>query len=239
MRKPGPVFFIITLVLLLPFLGAVYAEPLQEAFLRLKPARPGPDREIVILLEDFRFSPSVIRVKAGERVRLRLRNVGRHTHEFMAGAAVHLEEDVTEPPSPDFFEGISDLKVEVIEGMAMPMFEIGDHGEGEGEMKMGDDHGKEDMAGMEGQGQGDMGMGEMGMDETMRVVLGPGFHAEGMAMETGDDPHGNMIMMDPVSEVVIEFTVPEDKVGTWIFGCFQEDGLHFDAGMRGWLIVEP
>ncbi len=233
MRKPGPVFFIITLVLLLPFLGAVYAEPVQQAFLRLKPARPGPDREIVILLEDFRFSPSVIRVKAGERVRLRLRNVGRHTHEFMAGAAVHLEEDVTEPPSPDFFEGISDLKVEIIEGMAMPMFDIG-HDEDEGEKKMDNMGGMGDMDEKQQDKGQEMAMG----DETMRVVLQPGFHAEGMEMDA--DPHGgNMIMMDPISEVVIEFTVPEDKVGTWIFGCFQEDGLHFDAGMRGLLIVEP
>ncbi len=83
-----------------------------------------------------------------------------------------------------------------------------------------------------------MGQKDMSMeDDTMRVVLRPGFHAEGMAME--GDLHGSMVMMDPVSEVVLEFTVPKDKVGTWVFGCFQEDGLHFDAGMRGWLIVEP
>lgn len=219
MRKPGPVLLIIAVVLLLPFLGTVYSEAIQQAFMRLRPARPGPEREILILMEDFRFSPNVIRVKAGERVRLRLRNVGRHTHEFMAGTAVRLEGDVTEPPAPDFFEGIADLKVEVVQGMAMPMFEA--------------EEGKD--MGME------MGEAGMGMEENMRVVLKPGFHAEGgMAMEEGgEDHHGNMVIMDPVSEVVLEFTVPEDKVGTWVFGCFQEDGLHFDAGMRGWLIVEP
>ncbi|MBZ0294886.1 MAG: cupredoxin domain-containing protein [Anaerolineae bacterium] len=58
------------------------------------------------------------------------------------------------------------------------------------------------------------------------------------------DAHaGFMVMIDPTviasGEVTaITFTVPEDNVGTWTFGCFQERGQHFDDGMRGTFIVE-
>ncbi len=222
MRKPGVLFLIVAAVILLPVLGTVYADGIREAFMRLRAARPsGETREIVIELQDFRFSPGVIRLKAGERVRLRLRNVGRHVHEFMATGTVKLEEGVTEADEPDFFEGLIDFKVEVVQGGAMPMFEVGE----EGDMgEMGD--------------MGDMGGMEMGgdMDGATRVVLQPGYHVDPLTM---GEAHGGMVMMQPAAEVVLEFTVPEDKVGTWILGCYQEDGLHFDSGMRGLLIVEP
>ncbi len=235
MSKTGRAFLIVALVLLLPFLGVLYADGIREAFMRLRPARPGPDREIVIRMEDFRFSPSVIRVKAGERVRLRFINAGRHTHEFMLSNNIVIEEGVTEIALPDFFEGMAeeDVHVEVVQGVAMPMFELGhEEGEGQGEGAMAMEGEKD--KGMDMGADMDMGMGE---GEIMRASVGPGYHAEGMVM---NEVHGgNMIMMDPGAEVVLEFTVPKDKTGTWIFGCFQEDGLHFDAGMRGLLIVEP
>lgn len=59
------------------------------------------------------------------------------------------------------------------------------------------------------------------------------------------DAHaGLMIMIDPqmipAGEVTtITFTVPEDKVGRWQMGCFQERGQHYDDGMDGVIIVEP
>jgi hypothetical protein len=59
------------------------------------------------------------------------------------------------------------------------------------------------------------------------------------------DAHaGMMVMFDPTTipsnEVTtITFTVPENKVGEWELGCFQEQGQHYDDGMRGTLIVEP
>ena len=212
MNRPGPVLFLLAVIFGGLLFAILYADAVAFALQRPFAARPGPDGEIEILLDDFNFNPSVIRVKAGQTVRFRLRNVGRHTHEFMVGKEVKLEGDVSEPPEPDFFEGIMDIRVEVIRGSAMPM------GFGEEE-------------GMEG-----MGMGEMGGMAMAEVPTGPGIHAEGMEVM---EVHGSMIMMDPMSEVVIEFTVPEDKVGTWIFGCFAEDGLHYDDGMRGILIVEP
>ncbi len=222
--RPGTILTLLTAFFLAILLGVVYADNVVDAFNRLRAASPsGPDREIVIYMEDFRFSPSVIRVKAGERVRLRLINVGRHTHEFMVGKEIHVEGDVSEPPEPDFFEGI-EVSFEVVQGEAMPMFG--------GDMEMG--------MGMEGMEMGGMEMGDMGdMGGMQGVVVRAGIHAEDLNRLMEDLHGGNMVMANPGSEVVLEFTVPEDKVGTWVFGCFQEDGLHFDAGMRGYLIVEP
>lgn len=223
MQRPGIILTWLTVLFLVILAGVVYADSVVNAFNRLRAVEAVPDREIVIRMEDYRFSPSVIRVKAGERVRLRIINVGRHTHEFMVGKEVKIEEGVFEPPEPDFFEGI-EVTAEVVRGDAMPMFgldldEMGEMG-GMGEMgEMGGD------------------MGNMGM-ERQGVVLA-GYHAEDLMALMEDLHAGNMIMANPGSEVVIEFTVPEDKVGTWVFGCFQEDGLHFDAGMQGYLIVEP
>jgi len=55
---------------------------------------------------------------------------------------------------------------------------------------------------------------------------------------------GIMFMVDPNmvpgGEVTtITFTVPEDRVGKWEIGCFQEQGQHYDDGMRAIFIVEP
>ncbi|MEJ2555396.1 MAG: hypothetical protein P8186_04020, partial [Anaerolineae bacterium] len=89
----------------------------------------------------------------------------------------------------------------------------------------------------EGMSMEGMQMQEEGqMQEGARIVL-EGAHAEGMEMEM-DEHHGGMVMLDPGRESTLTMTIPEDKVGTWVFGCFQEDGLHFDDGMRGLLIVE-
>ncbi|RMG96245.1 MAG: hypothetical protein D6706_10505 [Chloroflexi bacterium] len=59
------------------------------------------------------------------------------------------------------------------------------------------------------------------------------------------DAHaGLMVMIDPLlispdEATVVTATIPSDKVGRWEFGCFQEQGQHYDDGMRGVLIVEP
>ncbi len=231
-KRPGLILTALLVGFVVLLAAIIYADDVAAAVQRPFGARPGPDGTVEIVLDDFSFTPSVIRVKAGQRVRLVLRNQGMHTHEFMVGRRVSLEMGVTEPPTPDFFEGITDVKVEVLSGMAMPMGfgmdEMG--GMEEGGMGMGEG---EEMGGMEEGGMGE----EMGGMEGMAVVLpGPGPHGEGMVMD--EELHGSMVMMDPAAVAVIEFTVPADKVGTWIIGCFQEEGLHFDSGMRGILIVE-
>lgn len=233
MRRPGTILLLLAIIFLVLLAAVVFADSVRAAVQRPFGARPGPDGTVEIVLRDFRFDPAVVRVKAGQRVRLVLRNVGNHTHEFMVGRQVHIEEGVTEPPSPDFFEGISDVMVQVTSGSAMPMgfpgmegMEMGGMGE-EGDMQMG------------GMGEkGGMEMGGMAGEMGGMALAKPGPHGEGMIMET-DEHHGSMVMMDPGSEAVIMFTVPPDKVGMWVFGCFQEEGLHFDSGMRGLLVVEP
>ena len=166
---------------------------------------PNEVGEIEFVLTDNTISPSVVKVKAGQKVRFVIRNEGRHPHEFMIGREPHPGTDylqgepVYEPFEVDFFEG---LEVSVTGGMPM------------------------NFEGME-----DMGMGEEGME------MG----------EMAEEPHGGAMVMlqprapgaaEPGETSVIEFTIPEDRVGVWEIGCFQEAGQHFDDGMRATLIVE-
>lgn len=75
------------------------------------------------------------------------------------------------------------------------------------------------------------GMGE-GEEEGMHDMEGMG-EEEGMAIHMGwmlESPMGSGM-------TVIEFTVPEDRVGEWEMGCFEDDGTHYDDGMRGTVIV--
>jgi len=32
-------------------------------------------------------------------------------------------------------------------------------------------------------------------------------------------------------------TVTEEMVGEWEFGCFEQDGVHYTAGMKGMMVV--
>lgn len=106
-----------------------------------------------------------------------------------------------------------------MEGMDMEQSEGDDHSAAEGEEhNEGDEHDEGEAAG-----------GKFGAFQ--RPIM---------------DAHaGLMVMIDPPSVAPnseptrVTFTVPEDKVGTWTFGCFQEQGQHFDDGMQGTLIVEP
>ncbi len=40
-------------------------------------------------------------------------------------------------------------------------------------------------------------------------------------------------------EATMRFTVTEEMVGEWEIGCFLQDGVHYDAGMKGTLVVNP
>jgi uncharacterized cupredoxin-like copper-binding protein len=39
--------------------------------------------------------------------------------------------------------------------------------------------------------------------------------------------------------VLISFTPNTDMVGEWELGCFEQDGVHYDAGMKGRLVIHP
>ena len=41
-----------------------------------------------------------------------------------------------------------------------------------------------------------------------------------------------------VASTTLTFTVTEDMVGEWEIGCFEEDGLHYDDGMKGKLVIK-
>lgn len=121
------------------------------------------------------------------------------------------------------------------EEMHMEEGREGEHGEGEGEMEMEDEHVDEEHA-AEGEAH-DNGAHEEGHDEAVAGRFGA------IQMPLMDAHEGLMVMIDPQmiaagEETTITFTVPEDKVGRWEFGCFQERGQHYDDGMRGIIIVD-
>jgi len=152
-----------------------------------------------------------------------------------------------------------------MEGGAMDM-DGGEHAE-EGEMAMeGDEHAEEEMQMEDAQAEDEHAEDEHAGDEMDMDMEGEDEHAadeehtegegdeheeEAVAGQFGAiqmpemDAHaGLMVMIDPQmipagEETTITFTVPENKVGRWEFGCFQERGQHFDDGMDGVIIVEP
>lgn len=291
MRLSTKVLLLLTFIFIVGLTIVFWGNDTVLAAKRLFAATPDAQGRLTIVATDYDFTPDVVRVKAGQQIKLTIRNEGLHTHEFMVGKQVHLENGSTEPPTPDFFEG---LQVEVtgsgmpmgfagMEGMDMSGMDMGnsdsgmdmdssdsgmdmsedDHADGDMDMQQdgeaehmeaaGDEHddqmsgdmtgdeNAEDMAMEDEHANDEMDMsGDDGMDMDMgegaKVVL-PGAHAEPMEMGH-DEHHGGMVMVNPAQESTIIMTIPEDKVGVWTFGCFQEEGLHFDSGMHGTFIVE-
>jgi plastocyanin len=86
-------------------------------------------------------------------------------------------------------------------------------------------------------------MDEMAMDEEM--AMEEGGETDEMAMEEGDEHeddemahHGFMVMLPEGSDDgSISFTVTADKVGEWEIACFEDDGQHYEDGMKGKLVV--
>ena len=70
--------------------------------------------------------------------------------------------------------------------------------------------------------------GEMQMDEHH------GFKVVQEASETRISA-GRVFRFD--EPAIIEFTVPDDKVGTWEIACFEDDGDHYDEGHKAKLVV--
>jgi plastocyanin len=57
----------------------------------------------------------------------------------------------------------------------------------------------------------------------------------------GEDHSGSFMVVLPETgdQASMTFTVAEDMIGEWELGCFEQDGVHYDAGMRGTLVVLP
>lgn len=68
-------------------------------------------------------------------------------------------------------------------------------------------------------------------------------HSDEHAMEDMGDTSEESMAVNMVSQpagsdpTTITFTVTEDMVGTWEMGCFEQDGVHYVAGMIGELTV--
>lgn len=61
---------------------------------------------------------------------------------------------------------------------------------------------------------------------------------EHMEAEMGHS--GFMVGMAQGAEnATVTFTVTEDMVGEWELGCFEDNGQHYDDGMKGKLVVKP
>jgi uncharacterized cupredoxin-like copper-binding protein len=63
----------------------------------------------------------------------------------------------------------------------------------------------------------------------------------GMDMGQSGMQHGGYSVILPLGAETadITFTVTQDMVGEWEFGCFEQDGVHYTAGMTGKLVVTP
>ena len=57
--------------------------------------------------------------------------------------------------------------------------------------------------------------------------------------EAGHEHEGFMVALpaESMEKATITFTVTEDMVGEWEMGCFLQEGVHYDAGMKGTFIV--
>ena len=57
----------------------------------------------------------------------------------------------------------------------------------------------------------------------------------------GADHSGSFMVVLPEQgdEASLTFQVTQDMVGEWELGCFEQDGVHYDAGMKGMLVVLP
>ena len=56
--------------------------------------------------------------------------------------------------------------------------------------------------------------------------------------EREEEVHEGFMVVLPVDgAATMKFTVTEEMVGEWEMGCFEQDGVHYDAGMKGFVTV--
>jgi plastocyanin len=76
---------------------------------------------------------------------------------------------------------------------------------------------------------------------TPAVVL-PDDIEDHMMEDHGETMHhsGFMVMLPGQDhQATINFTVTEEMLGEWEIGCFLQDGVHYQAGMSGRMIIRP
>jgi uncharacterized cupredoxin-like copper-binding protein len=58
--------------------------------------------------------------------------------------------------------------------------------------------------------------------------------------EHGADHTGFMVVLPKANDsATLTFTVTKDMQGEWEIGCFSQEGVHYDAGMKGKFVVNP
>ena len=206
---------------------------------------PDSTGEVAIELSEFQFAPDAIEVKVGQTVRFVVDNQGSEAHEFMVGRTVDDEAGFADGFETDFFDGVEVL-VTGNPTMVMSGDAIIEGAHADESMTMDEGMAMDDGAAMdEGMAMDD----GTAMDEGMAMDDGAAMD-EGMAMDDGaamddamamavegDEHHGFMIMQDPLSgQTIIEFVVP-NKLGEWTIACFEEEGAHYEDGMKGTLKV--
>lgn len=90
-----------------------------------------------------------------------------------------------------------------------------------------------------------------GFETDMFEATGVEPHAEMMAASTeGEEGHteedmhmedheGFMVLLPKTGDrSTLTFTPNQDMVGEWEIGCFEQEGVHYDAGMKGTLVVK-
>ena len=77
--------------------------------------------------------------------------------------------------------------------------------------------------------------------ESMEIEMGTDGHDDGsMDMDTDghdDGHHGFMVTLAPGGTASVTVTIPDDAVGDWEIGCFQDKGTHWSSGMHATLRI--
>lgn len=168
---------------------------------------------LTITMTEYAFDPADITIAAGEEVTLEFVNEGTLPHEFMAGHEVSEDDGTAHGFEDDLFTGV-DVTVEPASARVMEDMEDMDSSED-------DDMGSESEMGMESEDEMD-DHSESEMDDHSQDEM---------------DAHGFMIVAEPGQTVTITFTLPDDRVGEWSMGCFEQNGSHWTQGMQGTITV--
>ena len=64
---------------------------------------------------------------------------------------------------------------------------------------------------------------------------------EDMAMSGHGSEHSGFMVIVPTgaATATVTFTATREMLGEWEIGCFSQDGVHYDAGMKGKLVITP
>jgi uncharacterized cupredoxin-like copper-binding protein len=81
-----------------------------------------------------------------------------------------------------------------------------------------------------------------GYEEDMFTAGGvhPDVTQSAMPEEEEEEGHSGFMVVLPVgAQASVTFNVTEGMVGDWEMGCFEQEGVHYDAGMKGAVSVTP